>query len=175
MAAARSSAEPLLAALRRLKAETPEAAKRLEIVFAGPLSTEEHELIDAPDLRGLVRPVGQLPRPRALALQRLADSLLVITEGSRRRSVATGKLFEYLAAGKPVLVLGEETEAARIVTEADAGFAASATDPDAIAAALRRLAEGPAPSGASPENVRRFSYPELANRLGSLIEDVCGR
>jgi glycosyltransferase involved in cell wall biosynthesis len=175
MAAARSSPEPLLDGLRQLKAETPAAAERLELVLAGPLSAEEQELAAAPDLQGLVRPLGQLPRSRALALQRAADSLLVVTEGSRRRSVATGKLFEYLAAGRPVLVLGEETEAARIVADAGAGFAVSATDPGAIAAALRRLVDSPPGQGASPENVSRYSYPELVQRLDELIEDVCER
>jgi glycosyltransferase involved in cell wall biosynthesis len=173
MAAARSSPEPLLAGLRQLKAEMPAAAERLELVLAGPLSEEEQELVAAPDLQGLVRPLGQLPRSRALALQRAADSLLVVTEGSRRRSVATGKLFEYLAAGRPVLVLGEETEAARIVADTGAGFSVSATDPGAIAAALRKLVDSPPGQGASPENVSRYSYPELAQRLGELIEDVC--
>jgi glycosyltransferase involved in cell wall biosynthesis len=175
MAAARSSPEPLLAAIRQLKTEAPAVSERLEVVFAGPLSAEEQELLGAPDLDGHVRSLGQLPRPRALALQRAADSLLVVTEGSRRRSVATGKLFEYLAAGKPVLVLGEETEAARIVTETGSGFAASATDPTAIAAALRRLVEASSTDPPSTKNISRYSYPELAERLSALIEDVCGR
>lgn len=174
MAAARSSPEPLLAAIRQLVAEAPALAERLEVVFAGPLSAEEQGLLSAPDLDGQVRSLGQLPRPRALALQRAADSLLVVTEGSRRRSVATGKLFEYLAARKPVLVLGEETEAARIVAETGAGFAASATDPREIAGALRRLVEAPA-SPPSTESISRYSYPELAERLDALIEDICER
>ena len=174
MAAARSTPEPLLAAIRQLKQEAPAVSARLEVVFAGPLSTEEQELLAAPDLDGHVRSLGQLPRPRALALQRAADSLLVVTEGARRTSVATGKLFEYLAAGRPVLVLGEETEAARIVAEAGAGFAASATDPTAIAEALRRLVEAPA-EPPSTESISRYSYSGLGERLSELIEDVCER
>ena len=163
-----------MAAIRQLKQEAPAVSARLEVVFAGPLSTEEQELLAAPDLDGHVRSLGQLPRPRALALQRAADSLLVVTEGARRTSVATGKLFEYLAAGRPVLVLGEETEAARIVAEAGAGFAASATDPTAIAEALRRLVEAPA-EPPSTESISRYSYSELGERLSGLIEDVCER
>jgi len=171
IAAARSTPRPLVEALRRLRNDDPAFADRLEVVFAGPLSAEENALLDAPDLSGLVRTVGTLERTRALALQRAADALLVVTEGARRRSVATGKLFEYLAAGRPVLVLGEETEAARIVGETGAGFATSAEDPVAIAAALRRLVESP-PKGRL-DAVDDYSYPELARRLAELIEDVC--
>ncbi len=117
-------------------------ADRLEVVFAGPLSARERELLAADDLSGLVKVVGWLERPRALALQRAADTLLVVTEGASRSSVATGKVFEYLAARRPILVLGEGTEAARIVADAGAGTATSASDPVQIASILRAALEG---------------------------------
>jgi glycosyltransferase involved in cell wall biosynthesis len=174
IAAARSSLEPLLAAMRLLRTEHPASAEGLELVLAGPLSVDEQRLVEAPDLRSSVRALGQLPRPAVLALQRAADWLLVITEGERRKSVATGKLFEYLAAGRPVLVLGEGTEAARIAEEVGGAVAVSAGDPRAIAGCLNHLhasAAGPA----APGSVEQYSYPVLAARLGELIESVCGR
>jgi glycosyltransferase involved in cell wall biosynthesis len=175
MAIARSSPRPVLEAVRMLKREAPEIAQRLEIVFAGPLTADETDLLKRPDLDGLVRNVGSLDRPSALALQRAADSLLVVTEGSSRKSVATGKLFEYLASGRTILVLGEETEAARIVADAKAGFATSADDPERIANALLRLVEGVLPEGPDPEAVARYSYRELACSYAELIENVSGR
>jgi glycosyltransferase involved in cell wall biosynthesis len=175
MAIARSSPRPLLDAVRLLRRDVPGVAERLEVVFAGPLSTQEAGLLGQPDLAGLVRAVGPLDRPRALRLQRAADSLLVITEGSTRKSVATGKLFEYLAAGRPILVLGDETEAARIVEDAGAGFAAPADDPEQIAEALKRLVEDPPATGASSAALAPYSYPELARAYAGLIEEVCSR
>lgn len=171
IAAARSTARPLTEALRRLRDEKPQLAETVEVVLAGPLTAEEEALVSAPDLDGFIRSVGALERPRALALQQAADALLVITEGSRRTSVATGKLFEYLAASRPVLVLGEETEAARIVAETGTGFATSAHDAAAIAGAIQQLVE-------SPPELRRhrvddYAYPHLARRLAGLIESVC--
>jgi glycosyltransferase involved in cell wall biosynthesis len=172
MEAARSSAVPLLAALRLLKRESPEVADRLEVVFAGPLSERERELLAADDLAGLVKVVGWLPRPRALAIQRAADTLLVVTEGSSRRSVATGKVFEYLAARRPILVLGEGTEAARIVADAGAGTATSARDPGAIATSLRAAIEGALEVDGRDEVLERYSYPRLVERLAALIEEI---
>jgi glycosyltransferase involved in cell wall biosynthesis len=172
IAAARSSLEPLLDALRLLRSEHPASAERLELVLAGPLSADEERLVEAPEVRSSVRALGQLPRSEVLALQRAADWLLVITEGDRRKSVATGKLFEYLAAGKPVLVLGEGTEAARIAAEAGTAIAVSAVDPRAIAGGLQQVAassDRPPPAG----NVEQYSYPALAARLAELIESVC--
>jgi glycosyltransferase involved in cell wall biosynthesis len=175
MAIARSTPAPLLEAVRLLQSSAPELAARLEIIFAGPLSADEAEQLERPDVAGIVRTVGALRRPHALQLQREADALLVITEGSTRRSVATGKLFEYLGAGRPILVLGEDTEAARIVADAGAGFATSADDAEKIAAALRRLLETEPISGADREAVQRYAYPKLADDYAQLIEDVIRR
>jgi glycosyltransferase involved in cell wall biosynthesis len=96
----------------------------------------------------------------------------VITEGAGRRSVATGKLFEYLATGRPILVLGRETEAARIVTETGAGTATSEADPQAIADALRSLAEGDETPKRDRAAVNRYAWPELGARYAELIESV---
>jgi glycosyltransferase involved in cell wall biosynthesis len=165
-----SPLRPLLAALRLLRAETPEVAGALEVVFAGPLSGEEAEDLASPDLDGLVRAVGPLERKRVLALQRAAGGLLVITAGAARTSVATGKLFEYLGARRPILVLGRETEAARIVNEVGAGSATSASDPRTIAAALERMtAQRDAPR---LRGVEKYSYPEVAKRYSELIREV---
>src|SRR5207244_9059593 len=90
----------------------------------------------------------------------------VITSG-HRRGEATQKVFEYLATGNPVLVLGEDTEAARIVTEAGGGIVTSASDPAAIAESLRILVERLDAGGAMPDagvaqRIERFSYVTLA-------------
>jgi hypothetical protein len=101
--------------------------------------------------------------------------LLVVAQGASSTSVATGKLFEYLAARRPILVLGEQTEAARIVADTGAGVATSATDPRAIAAAVQRLAGAGPADGGDPEAVDRYSYAELAERYARLIDDVSRR
>ena len=167
------SLERVLEGVRMAKAEDPDLPRRLEIVFAGSATADEQRLLADPEFADLVRFVGWLERPRSLALQRAADALLVITEGPRRPSVATGKLFEYLSTGKPVLVLGEETEAARLVEDAGAGLVASVSDPGAIASALVRLVREP-PS-VSPEAAGRYAYPVLVDRLAAVIERASPR
>jgi glycosyltransferase involved in cell wall biosynthesis len=172
MAIARSTPQPLLEAFRYLRQEAPEVADRMELVFAGPLSQAEEQLLTAPGLAGNVRWVGALERERTLALQRAADALLVVTEGAGRSSVATGKLFEYLGARRPILVLGEGTEAARIVSETGAGITTSASDPVAIAAGLRRIAAHSRDDGPSEGAIASYSYPRLAEQLCELIDAI---
>jgi glycosyltransferase involved in cell wall biosynthesis len=167
-----ATARPLVEALRQLRAESPELAARLEVVFAGLVSTDEAELLESPELAGIVRCVGSLDRSSVLRLQRDADVLLVVTEGSRRRSVATGKLFEYLTADRPILVLGEDTEAARIVATTQRGAATSADDSRVISTDLRRAVEEDWPSLGDGGAVRDYSWEQLAGAYAALVEQV---
>jgi len=172
MALAGVDPRPLLDAVRILQAREPSSVSRMELVFVGPLSAEEEDLLTAPNLAEIVRTTGALDRARTLGLQRQADTLVVVTGGAARRSVATGKLFEYLAADRPILVLGEETEAARIVRETRSGFIASADRPEEIAKALQRALDE-SPPAADRSAVARYAYPEIADEYAALLERVC--
>jgi glycosyltransferase involved in cell wall biosynthesis len=165
---------PLVEALRLLRRTEPETAARLEVVFAGALSAEEATLFADPELDGMVRPLGAVDRRRALSLQQAADSLLVIAAGASERSVATGKLYEYLTAERPILVLGDRSEAARIVAATGTGIAVRANDAHAIAAALRRLLAG-LEADRRPDAIAAYSWDALAERASALVEQVCGR
>ena len=166
------SPRALVDGLVELRRRWPDVAGRLDVVFAGPVTAEEQSLLADPRLEGMARTVGMLERPRALGLQRAADSLLVFAEGASSRSVATTKLFEYLAAGKPVLVLGADTEAARIVDEVGAGISAASDDPGAVATALRRLVAGEV-SRDGDAGLDRFAWPTLTERFEAEIEAAC--
>ena len=102
---------PFLRALARIRAEPAASGMRLRV--AGRLTTTERELIDRSGAADAVEHVGVLDRAGAIALQRSADALLLIT--SRSTSVATGKIYEYLGSGRPIVALAQGNEAARIV------------------------------------------------------------
>jgi glycosyltransferase involved in cell wall biosynthesis len=168
MAVSGRSPAPVLEAVARLR---PELAAKLDVALAGPLTEDERELISQAEPDGVVRWVGSLGRQQTLALQRRADTLLVLAQGASGPSVATGKLFEYLGAGRPILVLGEGTAAAEIVRSAGAGLVASATNPAEIAAVLERLVEEPlAPP--KPAAVEDYAFPAVVEKLAALIDEV---
>jgi glycosyltransferase involved in cell wall biosynthesis len=166
--------ETLYAAIRSMLAADQSISGRLEVVFAGPLSAEEQRALADPELSRIVRAVGSLDHGAALALQREADSLLVIAGGPRERSLATGKLFEYLTTGLPILVIGEGSEAARIVGDTGTGFAVQAESPAAIAAGIERLMRG---AGTTPDAdaIARYSWERLAGQVGELVDELCAR
>jgi glycosyltransferase involved in cell wall biosynthesis len=165
MASSQRSPGPVLDAVRLLRRRAAPAVDRLELVFAGPLTSEERGLLGAPDLGDAVRHAGNLSRDEALQLQREADGLLLLTSGTRRGE-ATGKLYEYLGAERPILTLGENSEVTRIVLDAHAGEVAPADQPEAIAAALERLLASDRPLAAPSA----YSYPEIARRFAELVE-----
>jgi len=83
-----------------------------------------------------------VPRRRSLALQRDSDALLLLIPeaGGRGRGVLSGKVFEYLAAERPILAaVPPDGAAAALIEETSAGVVAPPDDVDALRAALRSL------------------------------------
>ncbi len=92
--------------------------------------------------RGLVVIWGAVPRPQALAMQQQADALLVLVP-PEQKSVATGKIFEYLMARKPILALAAGSEAGSIVEKTQSGIVASMRDVPGVKAGLELLLARP--------------------------------
>ena len=156
----------LLEALRRFVREDPELASRLRLVIAGRLMDHEAKLLAGPELRSLVHIAGALPRPAAVALQRRADALLLVT--SHHKSIVTGKLFEYLTAGKPILALAGDNEAARIVRETQTGEVVAPDNVEAIVGALRRVTDRSL--AFAPRGAERYTYTAVARQMSEEIE-----
>ena len=158
----------LAEAVRRLGSERPDDAAKLELAIAGPLREDERELFAG--LKGgalKLTLLGSVERERSLALQRHADVLLLLAQPTRSQLV-NFKLFEYLAARRPILALCAGTEAGRILGEARVPVVA-ADDPAAIAEALRTAAELPAPDA---ELAERYRYPATAEAMVEVVEEA---
>jgi glycosyltransferase involved in cell wall biosynthesis len=165
--------EPLVRALRSLANEDPKTAARLELVIAGPLTEAERRLMASDVDPARIVLTGALPHEQAIALQRQADALLLIAQPTRTQ-LPNYKLFEYLAADRPILALAAGTEAGRIASEVGAGEPVPAADAEAIEVALRRLAAGdlkPPPEMA----LAPYSYPGVAERMAEAIETAIER
>ncbi|MFI5121808.1 MAG: glycosyltransferase family 4 protein [Vicinamibacteria bacterium] len=158
---------PLVEALADLAALDPETAAKLELVVAGPLTEDEAALFATDVSPARIVHAGSLERDRALALQREADALLLVAQPSRSQLLNI-KLFEYLAAGRPILALAAGTEAGRVAGELG-GEVVAADDPAAIAEALARVARGeltPPPGDA----LAPYTYPAPAEAMANAVE-----
>ena len=82
------------------------------------------------------------PRATSLALQRDSEALLLLIPeaGGRGKGVLSGKVFEYLAVGRPILAaVPPDGAAAELIRETGAGLVVPPDDPQAIGAALGEL------------------------------------
>jgi glycosyltransferase involved in cell wall biosynthesis len=113
--------------------------------FVGDFRDADRAVISELGLDDRVELIPYQPRHDALALQRDSEALLLLVPGGegRGRFVVTTKIFEYLAAGRPILaVVPEDGAAAELLRETGAGVVAPPGDVDAIAAALAGLVSG---------------------------------
>jgi glycosyltransferase involved in cell wall biosynthesis len=161
---------PLLAALRQLIQQDAGLVERIEVLFVGTATSRDLELLGDPRLRGVVRYGGSVDRTEAFALQRDADVLLLLT--SHRVSEATGKLYEYLGAGRPIVALAQKNEAARIVHETGTGVCVGLDDVEGIARQLRLAIDGHLQRAYAPRDLDRYMYPGPADRMADLAARV---
>jgi glycosyltransferase involved in cell wall biosynthesis len=107
-----------------------------------------------------------------------ADVLVTVTEGGGAGSgTMSGKLYEYLALRRPILLLGPEGPAADLLRTEAAGVAADPHDRVAVEAAIRdlsRMARDPGFRGASNETLASFERHNLAMRWSAMLDDVIG-
>jgi glycosyltransferase involved in cell wall biosynthesis len=118
------------------------AASGLEDVvvrFVGDFRPADREFLESLDLGDRVELIDYVPRRESLRLQRESEALLLLIPeaGGRGRGVLSGKVFEYLAAERPVLaVVPPDGAAAALLQETGAGVVAAPDDVDAIRDAL---------------------------------------
>lgn len=171
---ARRDPSVLFSALKRLLAESPDLASRLRLVVAGVLSDEERRALAQPGLERIVEDVGALARADAVALQRKADGLLLIATGSHRAQI-TGKLFEYLASGRPIVAIADENEAARIVAATGTGVVFPPTDLDGIVATLREAVTSGLDRHYRPRGLDQYRFPAPAIAFAEAVEAAIER
>jgi len=142
----------LLDALHGLDSATQ---ARLEILFVGTTFEGSQDLVDRAGLSKQVRFLGYQPHSIALDYLASADATLLFVRPGDRDSV-TGKVFEYLMVGRPVLAGVESGGQCANILES-AGFSEWRYDPASgsqLAAHIRELVRrdwpAPARSSASP-------------------------
>ena len=121
------------------------AASGLEDVtvrFLGDFRPGDRDAVHELGLDDRVELIPHVPRRESLRLQRESDVLLLLIPeaGGRGRGVLSGKVFEYIAAERPILaVVPPDGAAAELVRDANVGIVAAPEDVDAIRDALLDL------------------------------------
>lgn len=125
-----------------LRALAESGLEDVTVRFLGDFRPGDRELMESLGLAGRVELIDHVPRRESLRLQRDSDVLLLLIPeaGGRGRGVLSGKVFEYLAAERPVLaVVPTDGAAAQLVRDTGAGVVVGPDDVEGIRDALVEL------------------------------------
>ncbi|HEV3479976.1 MAG TPA: glycosyltransferase family 4 protein [Gaiellaceae bacterium] len=169
----RRTPRPILEALAGADAD-------IVIRFVGDFRARDREWAEGLGLGDRLELHPYLPRRRVLELQRDSEALLLLIpeSGGRGRAVLSAKVFEYLAAERPILAaVPPDGAAAQLLRETGAGTVVPPDDVEGLRQALVRL-EGdwragkldgtPLPTDVRERLSRRARAEELAELARSL-------
>ena len=152
-----------------------------DLIGRGRLDPERFEvrLVGHADLRNLdldalpISLMDYVDHQRAMTEMAEASALLFYQPPSNRGS--SGKIYEYLASGRPILCVADPANLAyRLVEELGAGICADAGDVPAVAVAIERLVgDGRTVDPAvRAEVLRRFSRRTLTRELAGVLRSA---
>ena len=160
------------------------ARSELDVVarFVGDFRSADREWAETLSLGDRLELIPYAPRRRSLELQRDSEALLLLIPeaGGRGKGVLSGKVFEYLAAARPILaVVPPDGAAAELIRDASAGIVVPPDDVDGIETALRDLharweAGTLDDARLSPEWQRRVARRTRVEEYAQLLEQVTG-
>ena len=119
-------------------------------------------------LQDIVEFLPRVPRERSLRAMMSASALLLLQPG--HTVSVPGKLYEYLAAGRPILAIAEEGETAQIVRTSGAGVSVTPDDEGVIADALIDVLQRARARFELPREL--FDGNVGAARIADVLDDV---
>ena len=148
--------------------------------FVGDFRSTDREWAETLALGDRLELVDYAPRTESLRLQRDSEALLLLVPDAdgRGRGVLSGKVFEYLAAGRPILaVVPPDGAAAELIRETGAGVVVAPDDVEGIGEALAglhtRFANGGLPAvELSEDDRRRLSRQARVEETAALLREL---
>lgn len=128
----------LLAAARRLLDESPARRETLCLRFMGGSEGLDDAAVARAGLTGVVEVVPSRPHLEALAAMKRANLLVLLGHGGDADTqLYTGKIYEYLTSGRPVVGVLDEGPASDLIGRSGRGTACRPGDVDSLSAAIR--------------------------------------
>ena len=176
--AGKQDTSKFLAALRDLVSDGTVNPNEVEARFYGPEEGWLEKEIEQYGLSGMVKQYGMLPRQVALEKQRESQVLLVINWEDEDGLVGlSGKLFEYLAARRPILNTGGlgnySTE--RLLNETRAGIHAPTMED--VKNSLKELYQkykfkSEVEYNGDIEKINKYTHREMARKFSEVLDHL---
>ena len=163
------TAEPVLRAL----AAAPDLDLCLRIF--GELDTAGRKQLERAPMPDRVQVHGRVDVAEVRSWQ-LGATALLLAVGEAHRTALTGKVFDYICAGRPILGYGPpDATAGALIRDAGLGLWVDESDTEALTAALRLAAAGRLPFDPQPRVLAPYTAINMARRTAALLDAVVGR
>ncbi|MDN5843870.1 MAG: glycosyltransferase family 4 protein [Alcaligenaceae bacterium] len=152
---------------------------RLRLIGDGPLKPALQELARTLGLHG-VQFEAPVPKRQIPILAAQADAFVIGVldlPGLYRFGISMNKLFDYLAAARPIVIASNAAN--NPVADAQAGLTVAPGNPEVLAEAIVRIASVPLVERQRMGHAgrtyveRHHSFEQLARRLSETLDDVC--
>jgi glycosyltransferase involved in cell wall biosynthesis len=174
----RPTVRTLLEAVRRLFERDPETRAELRLRFTGgneeigPRERERYGLGDALEF------APSLPHIQSLVAMRRAGALTLLGHGGSADSLLyTGKIYEYVSSGRPVLAILDEGPAADLIRSTGTGTVVRPGDVEGVVGAVRgylaafRAGQDLA-THVPPASISHWERPNLAAQAARILSEI---
>lgn len=164
-------------AVGELVAEHEAFRKHLDIQLIGQIDNSAIKSIEKAGLTEYVTHLAYIPHDEVMQKQCASQVLLLFVNNTpNAKGIMTGKLFEYLSSGRPILCIGpEDGDAAHIISEVDAGTTIGFEKKETMKAHLLALFEKYQSGKLSCNNtisIERYSRKALAKEYSMLLNHL---
>jgi glycosyltransferase involved in cell wall biosynthesis len=173
----RRDPEPLFRAVQELIAEGLVDGKDMVLDFYGDNDGWLNNDIARYALQGIARAHGVIPREDVLMRERESQLLLLLMwNNPEERGNYTGKVFEYLAAQRPILSLGGK-EGVVVELLKSSGTGVNVTDHDEVKKQIMEFYSEYKTHGAVGYHgdmsvIGQFSHKEMARKFSKVLEKI---
>lgn len=164
----------LFQAIQELLAEGMIQASRLRLRFVGAWDVHDPvcmQLAKALEERGVLRLVPPVSHQECLQEMARSNVLLILQPDYPLQVPA--KIYEYIVAGRPLLVIGGEGATANLVQRHRLGRCCQNTVQEIKRTLVSILSSESALQAPTPADTEQFSYRALTGRLAELFDRVC--
>ncbi len=129
-----------LSALERVLDRRKDLRDKLRIQFIGRINKEIEQSLADTAYTGIVEIVHFVPKLKAFELMRRSHCLLMFADAESSR-YRPGKIYDYIAVGRPVLVYGHAGEISELVEQLNCGVFVPVGNIDALESVLDHLCD----------------------------------
>ena len=163
-------------ALAGLCTEIPNFRNDLEIKLAGNIDQSVLNDLDRLHLTSQLNRIAYVPHDQVgVLLKQSAVLLLAINNSPNAKGILTGKFFEYLAAGRPILAIGPaDGDLAQILEDSGAGAISGYHDLEGLKVIIRQMYEKYLSKEltVNPSGIEKYSRKSLTAELAQILNNI---